>query len=309
MDTIFTLKGMDLDKMFDYSMKWLLGSGLHILIILVIAGIGLKLGRVFIRRSLAVALRDTGKSVLTDIQTDKRRKTLETLFTGILRITVLILASLMIFQEIGLAIGPVLASAGIAGVAIGFGAQSLVKDIITGAFIVLEQQFSIGDVVRIGDRAGVVENMSMRTTTLRDGDGIAHIIPNGKIELVSVFTKGWSQLQLDVDVTYDSEVDRVISIIEEVLSDYAKEFATQVIEPPKVLGIEALGDNSLKIRATVKTAPGRHWDAGRIIRRRIKNAFEANGIQVPFQQSAAWVRPQQPKPTVGNVTDDPKKPA
>jgi moderate conductance mechanosensitive channel len=308
MHTIFTLKGIDLDKMFDYSVNWLLGPGLHIVIVLVIASVGFKLGQVFIQRTLAVTLRDTHKSVLTDIQTDKRRRTLETLCIGILRTVIIILAGLMIFQEIGLAIGPVLASAGIAGVAIGFGAQSLVKDVITGAFIVLEQQFSIGDVVKIGDRAGVVESMTMRTTTLRDGDGVAHIIPNGKIELVSVFTKGWSQLQLDVDVTYDSDIDRVIGIIENVLKDYAKEFATEVIEPPQVLGIEALGDNSLKIRSTVKTAPGKQWDAGRIIRRRIKYAFESNDIQVPFQQSAAWLRPERIEPTIGNGTEQTQKP-
>jgi small-conductance mechanosensitive channel len=307
MDTIFTLKGMDLDKMFDYVVKWLLSSGIHILIIVIIAGVGLKLGRVFIKKSLSVALRDTGKSILADIQTDKRRRTLETLFTGILRVTIIVVAGLMIFQEIGLAIGPVLASAGIVGVAIGFGAQSLVKDIITGAFIVLEQQFNIGDVVKIGDRAGAVESMGIRTTTLRDGDGVAHIIPNSKIDSVSVFTKGWSQLQLDVDVTYDADVDRVISIIENVLNDYAKEYSTEVIEQPKVLGIEALGENSLKIRSTIKTAPGKQWDAGRIIRLRIKKAFEQNGIQIPFQQSAAWIRPQMLSASSGGAKGDETK--
>jgi small-conductance mechanosensitive channel len=149
--------------------------------------------------------------------------------------------------------------------------------------------------------------MGIRTTTLRDGDGVAHIIPNSKIDSVSVFTKGWSQLQLDVDVTYDADVDRVINIIENVLNDYAKEYSTEVIDQPKVLGIEALGDNSLKIRSTVKTAPGKQWDAGRIIRLRIKKAFEQNGIQIPFQQSAVWVRPQNLPVSTGDAKRDETK--
>jgi moderate conductance mechanosensitive channel len=290
MDTIFTLHGIDLNKAFDQTVKWLLSSGFHILLTLIIAWAGLRFGQLFVHRTLNLALRDSGKDPLASIQTGKRRKTLESLLFTVLHFTVFILVSLMIFQEIGLAVGPILASAGIAGVAIGFGAQSLVKDVITGAFIVLEQQFSIGDVVKIADRSGVVEYMGLRSTTLRDGEGTAHIIPNGKIEMVSVMTKGWSQLVLDLDVTYDTDVDHAVTTIQKVLKGYAQEFSAEVIGEPQVLGIEAIGDNSIKIRSQLKTIPGKHWDAGRIIRRQIKEAFTREGIKIPSQQSAAWIR-------------------
>ena len=293
MDTIFTFQGIDMNKVLDGAVKWFLSSGLHILLILVIAGIGIRIGQLFIQRSLKLALHDTGKDPLADIRTSKRLKTLDALFVTILRLTVFILAGLMIFRELGFEIGPMLASAGIAGIAIGFGAQSLVKDMITGAFIVLEQQFNVGDVVKIRDYAGVVESMGVRTLTLRDMEGMAHIIPNGNVETVSVMTKDWSQLLLDLDVTYDTDIDRAIATIEKILKDYAHEFSSEVIGEPQVLGVESLSGNSVKIRATLKTVPGKQWDAGRIIRRRVKETFESNGIQLPFQQSFVWVNPSR----------------
>ena len=206
MDTLFTLHGIDANKLLDLTIKWLLGPGLRIVLILLLGWAAIRIGRIFIHRSLNLALHDTGKNAVADIQIVKRRNTLSGLFVTVLRAAVVILAGLMVFRELNFEIGPILASAGIVGLAIGFGAQSLVKDVITGAFIVLERQFSVGDVVRIGDRSGVVENLGVRTTTLRDIEGTAHIIPNSKIEIVSVMTKEWSQFVLDVDVQAVAEV-------------------------------------------------------------------------------------------------------
>jgi len=295
MDTLFTLHGIDANKLLDLTIKWLLGSGLRIVLILLLGWAAIRIGRIFIHRSLNLALHDTGKNAVADIQIVKRRNTLSGLFVTVLRAAVVILAALMVFRELNFEIGPILASAGIVGLAIGFGAQSLVKDVITGAFIVLERQFSVGDVVRIGDRSGVVENLGVRTTTLRDIEGTAHIISNNKIEIVSVMTKDWSQFVLDVDVAYNTDLDKAMGIIQKVLNDYAKEFPSNVLSEPQVLGIESFGDNSVKIRSTLKTAPSKHWDAGRLIRRRIKSEFERLGIAIPFQQNAAWKIPVQEK--------------
>ena len=295
MDTLFTLHGIDANKLLDLTIKWLLGSGLRIVLILLLGWAAIRIGRIFIHRSLNLALHDTGKNAVADIQIVKRRNTLSGLFVTVLRAAVVILAGLMVFRELNFEIGPILASAGIVGLAIGFGAQSLVKDVITGAFIVLERQFSVGDVVRIGDRSGVVENLGVRTTTLRDIEGTAHIIPNNKIEIVSVMTKDWSQFVLDVDVAYNTDLDKAMGTIQKVLNDYAKEFPSNVLSEPQVLGIESFGDNSVKIRSTLKTAPSKHWDAGRLIRRRIKSEFERLGIAIPFQQNAAWKIPVQEK--------------
>ena len=295
MDTLFTFHGIDANKLLDVTIKWLIGPGLRIVLILLLGWAAIRVGRVFIHRSLSLTLHDSGKNAVADMQIIKRRNTLIGLFVKVLRVAVVILAALMVFRELNFEIGPILASAGIVGLAIGFGAQSLVKDVITGAFIVLERQFSVGDVVKIGDRSGVVENLGLRTTILRDMEGTAHIIPNGKIEIVSVMTKDWSQFVLDVDVAYDTDLDKAMGTIQKVLSDYGKEFPSNVLDEPKVLGIESFGDNSVKIRSTLKTAPSKHWDAGLVIRRRIKSEFDRLGIAIPFQQNVAWKIPVQEK--------------
>jgi small conductance mechanosensitive channel len=297
MDTLFTFHGIDANKLLDLVVKWLLGSGVRIILIILLGWLAVRIGRLFIHRSLILTLHDTGKNAVADIQIIKRRNTLTALFVTVLRVAIVILAALMIFREMNFEIGPVLASAGIVGLAVGFGAQSLVKDIITGAFIVMERQFSVGDVVKIADRSGVVENLGLRTTTLRDMEGTAHIVPNSKIEIVSVMTKEWSQFVLDVDVAYDTDLDKATQAIQKVLNEYAKEFPSDVLSEPKVLGVESFGDNSIKIRSILKTAPSRQWDAGRIVRRKIKAELDRLGIAIPFQQSAAWKIPVLEKAT------------
>jgi len=295
METIFTLHGIDANKLLDFTIKWLLGPGVRIVLILLLSWAAIRFGRIFIDRSLTLALHDTGKNRVADIQITKRRNTLSGLFVTILRVAVVMVGALMVFRELNFEIGPILASAGIVGLAVGFGAQSLVKDVISGAFIVLERQFSVGDVVKIGDRSGVVENLGLRTTILRDMEGTAHIVPNGKIDVVSVMTKDWSQFVLDVDVAYDTNLDKAIETIQKVLNGYAEEFPSDVLSEPQVLGVESFGDNSVKIRSTLKTAPSKQWDAGRIIRRRVKSEFDRLGIEIPFQQNAAWRIPQHEK--------------
>jgi small-conductance mechanosensitive channel len=290
MDTIFTTKGIDADRLFDAAIAWVLGPGLRIVLIILLAWVAARIGRTFIQRSLALALHAAGKDPLADLQITKRRNTLTGLFVTILSVVIWSVAAIMVFKELNFEIGPILASAGIVGVAVGFGAQSLVKDVISGAFIVLERQFGVGDVVKIGDRSGVVESLGLRTTTLRDIEGVAHIIPNGKIETVSVMTKDWSQLVLDVDVAYNTDLDKAVGAIQNVLYQYAEEFSSNVLAEPQVLGIESFGDNSIKIRSTVKTVPSKQWEAGRIIRRRIKVELDRRGIEIPFQQNAAWTR-------------------
>jgi small-conductance mechanosensitive channel len=295
MDTLFTLHGVEVNQLLDSTVKWLFGSGLRIISILVLGWVAIHLGQVFIHRSLNLTLHDSGKNTVADIQIVKRRNTLTALFVTTLRVAIIILAALMIFRELNFDIGPILASAGIVGLAVGFGAQNLVKDLITGAFIVLERQFSVGDVVKIGNQAGVVEHLGLRTTILRDVEGTAHIVPNSKIEIVSVMTREWSQFVLDVDVAYDTDLDKAIEAIQKVLNGYAREFPSNVLGEPQVLGVESFGDNSIKIRSTLKTAPSRQWDAGRVIRRRIKGEFDRLGIAIPFQQNVAWKIPGQEK--------------
>jgi small conductance mechanosensitive channel len=289
MDPNFALHGIDTSKLLDQTIAWLLGPGLRIVVIILVAWVTYRVGRLSITHSLDLALRDRPGDAVANIQISKRRQTLRNLSVTILKVIVFAMAILMILHDLGFEIGPILASAGILGIAIGLGGQSLAKDVIAGAFIILEDQFAVGDVVKINDRAGVVENIGLRTTTLRDQEGIAHIIPNGKIDATSVMTKGWSQIVLDLDVAYNTDLDRAVSAIEKILKEYAAEFPGNVLGEPQVLGIESIADNSVKIRSTLKTAPGKQWDAARLIRRRIKDELTNLGIQAPFQQNIAWM--------------------
>jgi small conductance mechanosensitive channel len=291
MDPIFALNGIDTSKLLNQAIAWLLGPGLRIVVIILVAWIATRVGRLSFTRAFDLALRDRRGDAVANIQISKRRQTLRNLSVTILKVIIFAMAILMILRDLGFDIGPILASAGIVGIAIGLGGQSLAKDVIAGAFIILEDQFAVGDVVKINDRAGVVENIGLRTTTLRDQEGIAHIIQNGKIDTTSVMTKGWSQLVLDLDVAYNTDLDRAVSAIEKILKQYAGEFPENVLGEPQVLGIESFGDNCVKIRSTLKTAPGKQWDAARLIRRRIKDELTTLGIQAPFQQHVAWIHP------------------
>jgi moderate conductance mechanosensitive channel len=289
MDPNFALHGIDTSKLLDQTIAWLLGPGLRIVVIILVAWVTYRVGRLSITHSLDLALRDRPGHAVANIQISKRRQTLRNLSVTILKVIIFAMAILMILHDLGFEIGPILASAGILGIAIGLGGQSLAKDVIAGAFIILEDQFAVGDVVKINDRAGVVENIGLRTTTLRDQEGTAHIIPNGKIDATSVMTKGWSQIVLDLDVAYNTDLDRAVSAIQKILKEYAAEFPGNVLGEPQVLGIESFADNSVKIRSTLKTAPGKQWDAARLIRRRIKDELTNLGIQAPFQQNIAWM--------------------
>jgi moderate conductance mechanosensitive channel len=289
MDPNFTLHGIDTSKLLDQTIAWLLGPGLRIIIVMLVAWVAYRVGKLSITRSLDLTLRGRPDDVVANIQVSKRRQTLRNLSVTILKVIVFAMAIFMILHDLGFDIGPILASAGILGIAIGLGGQSLAKDVIAGAFIILEDQFAVGDVVKINDRAGVVENIGLRSTTLRDQEGIAHIIANGKIDTTSVMTKGWSQIVLDLDVAYNTDLDRAVRAIEKILKEYAAEFPGNVLGEPQVLGIESFADNSVKIRSTLKTAPGKQWDAARLIRRRIKDELTNLGIQAPFQQNIAWM--------------------
>jgi small-conductance mechanosensitive channel len=270
--------------------EWLLGSGLHIVLIVFMLVVGLKFLRAFVRRTVLLTVRPRGKDALVDLMVSKRQTTLIGLFDAVATIAFAGTAALMILQEMGLAVGPLLASAGIAGVAIGFGAQSLVKDLLSGTFIILEQQFSVGDVVKAANVSGAVEEINLRTTLLRDSDGSVHVIPNGQITQVTVLTRDWSRLVLDVDIAYDADIDAASAVLKKELEDYAIAHPDFVLEPPEVLGVQNLAESSVQIRAWMKMLPGKQWSAGRELRAKIKNAFDAAGIDIPFPQRTLWVR-------------------
>ena len=227
-----------------------------------------------------------------DYESYARRKTLATVVTtgGIAAIGTVTLMTVL--DEIGIPLGPLLATAGIAGLAIGFGAQTLVKDVISGFFILLENQFSIGDVVAAAGVDGAVEEVNLRTTILRDLQGTVHVIPNGEIRVLSNRTKGWARVVLEIGIGYQEDPDRVISILEEVGQELYDdpEFGSYLLEPPTVPGVEAFGDSAVRIRMLARTRPLQQWDLARELRRRIKRRFDREGIEIPFPQRTIWHR-------------------
>lgn len=224
----------------------------------------------------------------------KRQKvqTLSRVIVGTGTIVVLMVSAMMVMQELGIEVGPLIAGAGIAGLAIGFGAQNMVRDFIAGFFILLEGQFSVGDVVKIAGIGGLVDSMSLRVTVIRDIEGIVHYIPNGEIKTVSNMTKEWSRALLHFDVAYKEDLDRVTEVLWEVLNEFKEdpEFGPLLVNDPVIPGVEKLGDSGVTIRVMVDTKPIKQWDVMRELRKRVKKRFDETGIEIPFPQRAVWMR-------------------
>lgn len=237
--------------------------------------------------------------------TERRGATIAGLLRSLGTVVVLLLAGLFTLN-LFISIGPILAGAGVLGLAVSFGAQSLVKDVIAGFFILLENQFAVGDTIEVVGKAGTVELMTLRIVQLRDLEGVLHTIPNGQIGAVSNKTRAWSRAVVDVGVGYDAHVDQVL----EVFADEARTFADdpvwggQLDGPPEVLGIQSLGDSAVVIRTLLKTVPGGHWAAGREFRRRMKNRLDREGIEIPFPQRTVHIRGGQVDPALAAHASD-----
>jgi small-conductance mechanosensitive channel len=200
----------------------------------------------------------------------------------------------MILSELGLNLGPLLAGAGILGVAVGFGAQSLVKDCISGLFMLMEDQYGIGDVVDLGEAVGVVEEIALRTTVLRGIDGTVWHVPNGEIQRVGNKSQHYSVALIDIDVAYDADITAARDLIEATATAMCTtdEWSDVVLDLPDVLGIENLGANAITLRMTVTTSPGEQWRLQRALREALKSAFDDAGIEIPFPQRTVWLRNQ-----------------
>jgi small conductance mechanosensitive channel len=208
-------------------------------------------------------------------------RTLSSVIYSIGLFVILFIATMQILALLGVNMGPLLASAGVAGIAIGFGAQTLVKDFINGFFILAENQYDIGDTVKIAGVQGVVENMTLRKTVLRDADGTVHTVPSSDIQVVSNLTRNWTQVNLQVSVAYAVDSDKVIGLLKQIGDDLAHDpaFAGMIVAAPEVPGVDKVSGNSVEYLMTVKTAPGSQYAVKRELQRRIKAAFEKNGIE------------------------------
>lgn len=214
----------------------------------------------------------------------KRSRTLSNVIRNTLGVLISILVLFTILAEIGVNIGPALMSLGILGLAVGFGAQSLIKDLINGFFILMENQFGIGDVVKVAGIAGLVEEINLRRTILRDLDGVVHYIPNGEINVTSNFTKEYSRVNLNISVAYGEDLERVIKVINRVCIKMAGEkgWEEKIIKTPRVLRVDALGDFGVDIKILGDTQPSAQWEVMGELRKRIKKEFDKEGIEIPW---------------------------
>ncbi len=261
-----------------------MGGALRILLILVVFWVLMKVVRVALRR-LETQLIERGK-VEGEVPSEsvKRAETLVRLLRQAVLIVLWLVVGLVVLREVGVEIAPLLASAGIAGLAIGFGAQNLVRDVISGFFMILENQVRVGDVAIVNGTGGLVEQINFRTIVLRDLSGVVHVFPNGTINTISNMTLDWSAYVLEVGVAYKEDVDRVIEVMKEVGDELRRDehFGPSMIEDLEVFGVDKFGDSAVVIKGRLKTTPIKQWEVGREYQRRLKHAFDREEIEIPF---------------------------
>ncbi|WP_456410335.1 mechanosensitive ion channel family protein [Oceanithermus sp.] len=265
--------------------RWLGSRGLGVLLIL--AGtyaawrmVGVMAGR--------IKIADGG-----DFERQKvRKQTLLTVVESTAKGVVITVGALMVLANLGINVSALIAGAGIAGLAISFASQNLVRDVINGFFIILEDQYGVGDVIRVGDLAGGVERMNLRLTVLRDLEGKVHFVPNGQINRVTVMSRDWARAVVDVGVAYGVEVDRALEVIGDEAQKFYQdpEWRAKFTEPPQLLGVNELGDSAVVVRVMFSVKAKEQWGVAREFNRRIKNRLDAEGIEIPYPQRTVWLR-------------------
>ena len=221
-----------------------------------------------------------------------RAQTIGLVLKSTASIVVYSIAVITALAEVGINLAPLIAGAGIVGVALGFGAQSLVKDFLSGLFMLAEDQYGVGDVIDVGEATGTVEVVNLRTTKLRAVDGTVWHVPNGEIRRVGNMSQQWARALLDVEVAYSTDLGKAERVVKEVADQLWREdtWRTDILEEPEIWGIQTLGANGIAIRLVIKTQPGRQWAVSRELNRRIKDRFDTEGIEIPFPQQVMWVR-------------------
>ena len=301
---------------------WAVDKPLTILIVLLVAYVGSRIVKRAIvhfgerltaereNRALAQLQKIKGIEKITDkvrasnvlqgeqseLRTKARTETLTSVLSSIANLVIWTVAVLISLGEIGINLGPLIAGAGIVGVAVGFGAQSIVKDFLSGMFMLVEDQYGVGDSVDVGLASGTVERMTLRTTILRDTNGSVWYIPNGEIARVGNRSQVWSRAVLDIDVAYDTDLRKAQQVMQDVADDlwHDDSFVEgDIIEQPKVTGVQNLGIDGITLRLVAKTDPSEQWAVARELRIRIKEAFDEEGIEMPFPQRTVWVKQEK----------------
>ena len=273
------------------TITWLITTLPSLLIILILAFILLKATNIFLRRIRPLMLKHMeGDSELDINEIEKRLDTLLGIVHSIIKIVAWLMIGMLVLRKMGIDIAPIIAGAGIVGLAVGFGAQELVRDFIAGFFILLENQIREGDVAIVNGTGGLVEHVGLRTIVLRDLSGVVHIFQNGKINTLSNMTKKWSGMVLDIGVAYKEDTDRVMKVIQQVAEELEADpqFKHKILEPMEIFGVDQFADSAVVIKGRFKTKPIEQWGVGREFRRRLKKAFDEQGIEIPFPHRTVY---------------------
>jgi small conductance mechanosensitive channel len=275
-----------MNSYFKFVGNWFINSGIKIVLIVLLALIIIKGAQIIFTRFFSSVQKYT-----EDDEIKKRTDTLFSVLRYILNIGIVVIAVVMILGELGIEIGPILAAAGILGLAVGFGAQSLVKDILSGFFILLEDQIRVGDVVEVAGKSGLVEKVNLKMTILRDLAGNVHFVPNGNIDVVTNMTKGYSRYVFDIGIAYREDVDEVIEIIKKVDEELRNdpEYQKFILEPIEIFGLDQFAESALIIKARTTTKPIKQWYVAREFNRRLKKKFDEKNIEIPFPHITLYI--------------------
>ena len=281
-------------RLLDRSFEWVSTSGLRVILI--------EIGMIILFTLLHRMVERFGylyEGRLSGATERKRADTLTHVIRDVARVVIFAVGGMMILSEVGVDLKPLLAAAGLGGLAIGIGAQSLVKDVISGFFIILEDSIRVGDVVEIAGVGGFVEEVTLRTIVLRDQAGSVHVIPNGSIDKVKNMTQLYSYYVFDLRVAYRENVDEVMALLDEVAEGLRedRDFSGDILEPLEMLGVDQFAESAVIIKCRIKTKPIQQWRIGREMNRRIKNTFDARGIEMPFpHHTLYWGAPKHGTP-------------
>lgn len=279
------------EEIISQTVTWIITTLPSLMLIIILAFILLKVANIFLRRIKPIMLKhmESG-SELDSREIEKRLDTLLGILRSIIKVIVWLVIGMLFLRKIGIDIAPIIAGAGIVGLAIGFGAQELVRDFISGFFMLLENQIREGDVAIVNGTGGLVEHVGMRTIVLRDLSGVVHVFQNGKVNTLSNMTKNWSGMVFDIGVAYKEDTDKVAEVIQQVAEELRADpdFRDKILEPIEIFGVDGFGDSAVIIKARFKTKPIEQWAVGREYRRRLKKAFDDQGIEIPFPHRTVY---------------------
>jgi small-conductance mechanosensitive channel len=266
-------------------------ASLRILLIIIVAYVLLRLLRVALNRMETILIRAGIPSEAVPDAAMKRVRTLMSVLWTIIASLIWFMAVLTTLGQIGVNVGPILAGAGVVGLAVGFGAQNLVKDLVSGFFLILENQVRVGDVAVINGTGGLVEAITFRTVVLRDLSAVVHVFPNGSINTLANMSKDWSAYVIDMGVAYKEDTDHVIDVMRRVSDEMQADttYRSAILEPIEIFGVDDFADSAVNIKARLKTQPLQQWTVGREYRRRLKKAFDAAGIEIPFPHRTLYM--------------------